>query len=72
MGAICTSWMRFKRSEPPRTFSNYFLTETSNHNLPCVRGTLNSDPVLEQARQSLSVLSSLVKDFALYLNDNFD
>ena len=26
-GAICTSWMRFKHSEPHRTFSNCSLTE---------------------------------------------
>ena len=30
-GARCTSWMRFKHSEPPRTFSNYILTEIARY-----------------------------------------
>ena len=30
-GAICTSWMRFKHSEPHRTLSNCILTEIARY-----------------------------------------
>ena len=30
-GALCTGSGRFKHSEPPRTFSNYILTELARY-----------------------------------------